>query len=105
MEKLKALNGFTYNDLIFSRQRRFKRKTLRTIELTEKVDVEIKRELFERINTGNDILRDMEVRKGGGLAIIHYKSITCDLTLTYSYFFKNHKYFVTTQPLYFSTTD
>ncbi len=64
LEKLKALNGFTYSDLILSRQRRFNRKTLRMIELTEKADADVRRDIFERINTGSDILKDMEIRKG-----------------------------------------
>jgi hypothetical protein len=64
LEKLKSLNGFTYGHLILSRQRRFNRKSLRMIELTEKADADVRRDIFERINTGSDILKDMEVRKG-----------------------------------------
>ena len=64
LEKLKSLNGFTYNDLNLSRQRRFNRKSLRMIELTEKADAGVRLDIFERINTGSDVLKDMEVRKG-----------------------------------------
>lgn len=64
LEKLTHLNGTNFSDLILSRQRRFKRKTLRMIELTEKANAEVTNDLFERINTGSDILRKMEVRKG-----------------------------------------
>ncbi len=64
LEKLKSLNRFTYGDLSLSRQRRFNRKSLRMIELTEKADADVRRDIFERINTGSDILKDMEVRKG-----------------------------------------
>jgi len=64
LEKLNSLNGFTYGNLILSRQRRFNRKSLRMIELTEKANADVKRDIFERINTGSDILTDMEVRKG-----------------------------------------
>ncbi len=64
LEKLDALNGFKFADLPPSRQRRFKRHTLRLIELTEKADEEIRRDLFERINTGSQELNDMEVRWG-----------------------------------------
>ncbi len=64
LEKLKTLNGFTYDDLILSRQRRFNRKTLRMIELTEKADTDVRLDIFDRINTGSDILKDMEIRKG-----------------------------------------
>ena len=64
LEKLSELNGFRFNDLPPSRQRRFKRHTLRLIELTEKANEEIRRDLFERINTGSQELNDMEVRWG-----------------------------------------
>ncbi|SCW41261.1 DUF262 domain-containing protein [Mucilaginibacter sp. NFR10] len=64
LERLPKLNGMKFSDLILSRQRRFKRKTLRLIELSEKASLEVTNDLFERINTGSDILRKMEVRKG-----------------------------------------
>ena len=64
LEKLDKLNGFRFNDLPLSRQRRFNRKTLRMIELTEKAGIDITNDIFERINTGSDVLRKMEVRKG-----------------------------------------
>lgn len=62
--KLSKLNGFRFQDLPQSRQRRFKRHTIRMIELTEKADDEVRRDIFERINTGSQILTDMEVRWG-----------------------------------------
>lgn len=64
LEKLTTLNGTKFSDLLLARQRRFKRKTLRMIELTEKANADVTNDLFERINTGSDILRKMEVRKG-----------------------------------------
>lgn len=64
LEKLDKLNGFRFKDLPLSRQRRFNRRTLRMIELTEKAGLEVTNDIFERINTGSDILRKMEVRKG-----------------------------------------
>lgn len=64
LEKLEKLNGFTFEDLPASRQRRFNRHTLRMIELTEKADEEVRRDIFERINTGSQELTDMEVRWG-----------------------------------------
>lgn len=64
LEKLTYLNGTKFDDLLLARQRRFKRKTLRMIELTEKANADVTNDLFERINTGSDILRKMEVRKG-----------------------------------------
>ncbi|MFZ4262444.1 DUF262 domain-containing protein [Sphingobacterium sp. HJSM2_6] len=64
LEKLDKFNGFCFEDLIESRQRRFLRKTLRSIELTEKADFEVKKDIFRRINTDPYDLTDMEIRKG-----------------------------------------
>jgi uncharacterized protein DUF262 len=64
LEKLTALNGFKYEDLAPSRQRRFLRITLRMIELTEQANEETRRDMFERINTGSVKLNPMETRRG-----------------------------------------
>ncbi|MEP7240468.1 MAG: DUF262 domain-containing protein [Devosia sp.] len=62
--RLDALNGFRFSDLPPSRQRRFKRSTLRLIELTEAVTEDVRRDMFDRINTGSVRLEDVEVRRG-----------------------------------------
>jgi hypothetical protein len=64
LDKLDLLNGFKFSDLPESRQRRFLRKTLRSIELTEKASSDVRRDLFERINTKPYDLLPMELRKG-----------------------------------------
>jgi hypothetical protein len=64
LKKLEKLNGFKYSDLPLQRQRRFNRKTIRMIELTEKADEEVRRDIFERINTGSEELTEMEKRRG-----------------------------------------
>ena len=64
LEKLDLLNGFKFSDLSESRQRRFLRKTLRSIELTERASSDVRRDLFERINTKPYDLLPMELRKG-----------------------------------------
>lgn len=64
LKKLTELNGFTFQNLSLSRQRRFNRHTLRMIELTEKANEEVRRDIFERINTGSQRLTDMEIRWG-----------------------------------------
>lgn len=64
LPKLTSLKGFRFSDLPLSRQRRFKRRTLRMIELTEKADEEVRRDIFERINTGSVELQEMEKRRG-----------------------------------------
>jgi len=63
LEKLEKLNNFTFADLTLARQRRFKRSTLRMIQLTEKADEEVRRDMFERINTGSVDLNDMDMRR------------------------------------------
>lgn len=64
LEKLNKLNGFCFSDLEISRQRKIKRQSIRVIELSDKADEQIRRDIFERINTGSDELKDMEKRKG-----------------------------------------
>lgn len=64
LKKLKKLNGFRFSDLPLARQRRFKRRTIRLIELTERADEAVRRDIFERINTGSLLLNDMEQRWG-----------------------------------------
>lgn len=64
LQKLEKLNRFIFDDLPLGRQRRFKRYTIRMIQLTENADEEIRRDLFKRINTGSLQLNDMEKRRG-----------------------------------------
>ena len=64
LERLKKLNGFKFSDLHPSRQRRFRRVTLRLIELTEGVGEDVRREMFDRINSGSVILEAVELRRG-----------------------------------------
>lgn len=64
LKKLDKLNNFRHSDLPLSRQKRFNRKTIRIIELTDKADRDVRKEIFERINTTPTLLKDMEVRKG-----------------------------------------
>ncbi len=64
LEKLPLANGFCFKDLSKPRQLRFKRKTLRMIELTEQADEEARREIFDRLNSGGTKLNTMEQRRG-----------------------------------------
>ncbi|MEH2143083.1 DUF262 domain-containing protein [Nostoc sp.] len=63
LKKLENLNDFKFSDLSLARQRRFNRATIRMIVLTDKADEEVRRDLFERINTGSIALNDMEKRR------------------------------------------
>lgn len=64
LKRLDKLNGFFFEDLPLIRQRRFGRHTLRMIELREGTDEDVRRDLFNRINTGSQRLTDMEGRWG-----------------------------------------
>lgn len=64
LEKIPELNGLRFSDLDISRQRKFKNMSLKMIVLSEKTTDETKNDIFERINRGSDLLKDMEYRKG-----------------------------------------
>lgn len=64
LEILTSLNGFSYNDLLKPRQRKFLNSTIRMIALSDKSDEDVRFMMFERINTGSALLKDMEKRKG-----------------------------------------
>ena len=65
LKKITRANGFSFGELSAPRQMRFKRKTLRTIELTEGTDEEARREIFDRLNSGGTPIKAMEQRRGG----------------------------------------
>ena len=64
LEVLSTCNGFRFSDLSIPRQRKFLNNTMRMISLSDKSDDDVRFMMFERINTGSDLLKDMEKRKG-----------------------------------------
>ncbi|UXU90350.1 DUF262 domain-containing protein [Burkholderia sp. S-53] len=64
LDKVTKLNGMAFDDFDVSRKRKFNNTTFTVIVLSESATDEIKNDLFERINKGSDILRNMETRKG-----------------------------------------
>lgn len=64
LEKIPNLNGLKFSDLDISRQRKIKNISLKMIVLSERTSDETKNDIFERINRGSDLLKDMEYRKG-----------------------------------------
>ena len=64
LNKLTLANGYKFSDFSKPRQTRFKRQTVRVIELTEKADEDARREMFDRLNSGGTKLVAMEVRRG-----------------------------------------
>ena len=64
LEKLTELNSLRFNDFPMSRQKKIKNTPIRMIVLSESATEEVRNDLFERINRGSDLLRNMEKRKG-----------------------------------------
>lgn len=66
MDKLPELNGLSFNEFSSSRKRKINNVSLRAIVVTdiEKDSLGIRHEIFERLNTGGEILKKMEVQKG-----------------------------------------
>lgn len=64
LEILTELNGFTHDKLTKGRQRKLANSTIRMISLSDKSDEDVRFMMFERINTGSELLKDMEKRKG-----------------------------------------
>ena len=64
VEKLDLMEGFTINDLSLPQQRRFRNRSIRMVALSQKADLGVRFDIFERINTGSLDLRPSELRKG-----------------------------------------
>ncbi|WP_084068544.1 DUF262 domain-containing protein [Paraburkholderia heleia] len=82
LEKVTKLNGITFDDFDISRKRKFNNTTFTVIVLSESATDEVKNDLFERINKGSDILRNMETRKGvyrGGFTDFLYNECASNL--------------------------
>jgi hypothetical protein len=66
LQKLEGLNGLTFNDLSSSRKRKINNVSMRAVVVTDidKDTMSIRHEIFERLNTGGEMLKKMEVTKG-----------------------------------------
>lgn len=64
LEKVPGLNKLRFSDLGIARQRKFKNISLKMIVLSGRTTDETKSDIFERINRGSDLLKNMEYRKG-----------------------------------------
>ncbi len=76
LDVLHSLNGYKFSKLPISRQRKFRNVSLKMVVLSERTSEKTKNEIFERINRGSDLLKDMEKRKGiykGGFNDFLYK--------------------------------
>lgn len=64
LEKLTEMNGIQFEDLPASRKRKINNTAIRMIVLSDAATEDVRNDLFERINRGSDLLRNMEKRKG-----------------------------------------
>ena len=64
LKKLTELNGFTFKQLPPPIQRKFNKTTLRIIALEEGTSLEVRQEIFNRINTSALPLTKTETRRG-----------------------------------------
>ncbi|MEL6489794.1 MAG: DUF262 domain-containing protein [Cyanobacteria bacterium J06621_3] len=64
LSELSLLSGFKFEDLLESRQRKLKNRSIRGVVLNEHTDEQSRFDLFERINTGSKIANKAEVRRG-----------------------------------------
>ncbi|WP_302162118.1 DUF262 domain-containing protein [Phascolarctobacterium faecium] len=64
LQSIKSLNGYKFEELDSSRQGKILNTALRIIVLSEETTEDVKKDMFERINRGSDLLKPMEKRKG-----------------------------------------
>jgi hypothetical protein len=64
LEKLPALNRFRFKDLPEPQQRKFSNRALRMIVLDESTALDVRQDIFDRLNTGPLTAKASEVRKG-----------------------------------------
>ncbi len=62
LEKLSGMNGMTFNDLPKTMQLQFMTRPLRLTVLNDKSDLDVRFDLFERLNTGGISLTNQEIR-------------------------------------------
>jgi hypothetical protein len=64
LESLPAMSGFRFADLLESRQRKIRNRSIRGIVLNEHADDQARFDMFERINTSSKTANKAEVRRG-----------------------------------------
>ena len=64
LKKLTTLNGFTYADLPEYFKRKFNKTTMRIVVLSDETTLEIRQEIFNRINTTGIRANPSEIRRG-----------------------------------------
>lgn len=64
LKKLTALNGFSYNDVPAYFRKKFDKTNMRVIVLSDDTSLEIRQEIFNRINTTGREANASEIRRG-----------------------------------------
>ncbi len=64
LDTLPSLSGLRFGDLLESRQRKIKNRSIRGIVLSEHTDEQARFDMFERINTSSKVANSAEVRRG-----------------------------------------
>lgn len=64
LKKLTSLNGFSYNDIPAYFRKKFDRTTMRIIVLSDDTSLDIRQEIFNRINTTGREANASEIRRG-----------------------------------------
>lgn len=64
LENIDSLNGYTFSNLAVSRQRKFNLITVRFHIITDKADLAIRADIFDRLNSNGKKLTPSEIRKG-----------------------------------------
>lgn len=64
LKKLTLLNGFNYNDIPAYFRKKFDKTNMRIIVLSDDTSLEIRQEIFNRINTTGRAANDSEIRRG-----------------------------------------
>lgn len=64
LTRLDLLNDLKFSDLPTSQQAKFVDRSIRMVILPESVSLQSKLDMFERINTGSEDLKNAEIRKG-----------------------------------------
>ncbi|MEG0835921.1 MAG: DUF262 domain-containing protein [Christensenellaceae bacterium] len=64
LKKLTALNGFCFADIPEYYRRKFNKTTMRIIVLSDETTIDIRKEIFNRINTTGKSATPIEVRRG-----------------------------------------
>ena len=64
LNKLTLLNGFSYQDIPLYFRKKFDKTNMRVIVLSDETTLEIRQEIFNRINTAGQRAKSSEVRRG-----------------------------------------